>query len=150
MASACGTATRSARSPPHSQPAHLAEAVRRQPGVGCAVAGAASPAGLAGTAGDLEGHDGKVAGRYPGHLVADFDDLDDALVAERVGPVKRVPAGQHGDVEIAGGDRDRAHERRVRAGERRLLRLRPADHGCAFEHESLHGASRLIVLGRAS
>jgi hypothetical protein len=91
------------------QPAHLTEAIHRHPGVGRAVAGTASPAGPAGTAGDLERQHGEVAGSHPGDLAAGFDDLDDALVAERVGPLERVPAGEHGDVEIAGGDRDRAH-----------------------------------------
>jgi len=70
--------------------------------------------------------------------VADGDDLDHPLVAEPVGAGQRIPAGEHGDVDIARGDRHRTDDGGVRSAESRLVRLRPADRGRPFEDESLH------------
>ena len=67
------------------KPTQFPEAVHRHPRVGRAVARAASPAGLAHAARDLEGQHGPVAGGHRGYPAAGFDYLDDPLVAERVG-----------------------------------------------------------------
>jgi hypothetical protein len=55
MASAWGDGHEIGEEPAPFQAAHVAEAVRREPGVSGAVAGAAPPAGHAGPARDLEG-----------------------------------------------------------------------------------------------
>ena len=76
-----------------------------------AVAGVAEAALVAGAARDLERHRDPIAGLERADVVADRDQLADALVAEREGPAERRPAVDHQAVEVAGRDRQRPHQR---------------------------------------
>jgi hypothetical protein len=56
--------------------------------------------------------------------------------------MERVASGQHGDVEIAGGDRYGTRERRFRAWQCGLFDILPVHPSCPFKHELLHAASQ--------
>jgi len=75
----------------------------------------------------LEGNDGSVARHYRGHLVTHFDDLNDTLVAEGVGPQEREAASENGNVKVTGGYRDWTYQRRARTRKRWIRDFLP-DH----------------------
>ena len=97
-----------------------AEAIHRARGHGRAVAGLSAPAARARAARDLERHDDAVARRDAAHVVADLGHLGHELVAERDRARERRLAAQDRLVEVAQGDRQRAHERLARPLERGL------------------------------
>src|SRR4029079_15600476 len=82
---------------------------------------------LAVAARDLERHHHAIAGREGLHLVADLDDVGDALVPERNGPSDRRFSTREDKVEIATRDRDRSHERLLARGDSRRLALAKFD-----------------------
>ncbi len=62
-------------------------------------------------AADLKGHHHPVSGPHPHHALAHREDLGHALVPEVEGQRKGGFAERHEAIEIAGGDRERVHDR---------------------------------------
>jgi hypothetical protein len=107
--------------------AERAEAVHRKTRDRLAVGGEPPAAAVAAPARDLERDADRVAGHDRAHLVADRDDLGDALVPDRDrGRVGRLAANRR-LIEVAERDRDRPHERLAGAAELRLGHVPPFD-----------------------